>query len=294
VLAAQAFAKMTTKRQRSVVLVWLLESVLAFLPASHIRLPIALTVQCARSVTELSLHGESHREISHDDRTDSQRRLVWKRAAVQTLSVALGGSALLALTCPVWASNRSRSEGYKVQKSDTEWQSILSPLQYNILRQGGTERPGFSILEKEKRPGVYVCAGCGTKLFVSQDKFNSGTGWPSFARSVDGNVEVEAVNPITASLSGAELRCQTCGGHLGDVFRDGFLFIGTPAAVTGKRYCIDGAALVFYPENTGDARSSPSPPFLRGDLSAGSQGPLGSFLNPPRIVPRDRSDATNM
>ncbi len=81
-------------------------------------------------------------------------------------------------------------------------------------------------------------------------KFQSGTGWPSFASALPG-VEIEKVNSIQLSLSGAELKCQTCGGHLGDVFNDGFLFVGTPAAKTGKRFCIDGAALVFKPANGG-------------------------------------------
>jgi peptide-methionine (R)-S-oxide reductase len=144
------------------------------------------------------------------------------------------------------AGTKSRTQGYAVQKTDEEWKSVLTPRQYEILRSGGTERPYSSILESEKRTGTFYCAGCGTALFESKQKFKSGTGWPSFAAALDG-VEVEKVNPVQLLLKGAELRCRTCGGHLGDVFNDGFLFVGTPAAETGKRFCIDGSALVFRP-----------------------------------------------
>jgi peptide-methionine (R)-S-oxide reductase len=172
-------------------------------------------------------------------------------------------------------NNKSRSKGYAVQKTDAEWRATLTPTQYDILRLGGTERPYSSILEGEKRAGTFVCAGCGTPLFASDQKFKSGTGWPSFARGLDG-VEVEDVSQVTANLVGAELRCGTCGGHLGDVFADGFLFPGTPAFTSGKRYCIDGAALVFDPAN--------SDSFVRGDLSPPKQEP--DWLSPPNISAR--------
>lgn len=156
----------------------------------------------------------------------------------------------------------------------------MSPTQYDILRNGATERPYSSILEGEERLGTYVCAGCGTKLFDSREKFHSGTGWPSFARALPG-VEVENVNQVQANLAGAELRCATCGGHLGDVFTDGFLFVGTPAFSSGKRYCIDGAALVFQP-SSGDEE-------LPGDRLPPEEKPsLPNWLAPPTITPRER------
>jgi peptide-methionine (R)-S-oxide reductase len=174
---------------------------------------------------------------------------------------------------------KSRSKGYAVLKTDTEWSSILSPTQYDILRNGATERPNSSILEGEELAGIYVCAGCGTKLFDSKEKFHSGTGWPSFARALP-SVEVENISQIQANLAGAELRCGTCGGHLGDVFTDGFLFVGTPAFTSGKRYCIDGAALVFQPSN-GD-------PDVSGDQSPPKAEPsLPGWLAPPMIIPRE-------
>ena len=212
---------------------------------------------------------------------DRNRRKLWLQTASRFASIGLGAAALVAYTRPVWAgAPRSRSEGYSVQKSEDEWQKQLSAIQYNILRQGGTERPGYSILETEKRPGIFRCAGCGTDLFQTADKFNSGTGWPSFASGLPG-VEIDpTVDPVTASLAGAELRCKTCGGHLGDVFNDGFLFQGTVAAKTGKRYCIDGAALVFYPDDGGTS--------LSGDMPKPPKEP--SWMSGPKITPRDRQD----
>ncbi|KAL3823537.1 hypothetical protein ACHAXA_007215 [Cyclostephanos tholiformis] len=112
--------------------------------------------------------------------------------------------------------------------------------------------PYSSILEGEEREGTYACAGCGATHFDSDQKFHSGTGWPSFAGCANDNVEVEDVTKFRYQLSGAEARCRACGGHLGDVFADGYLFPGTPAFVTGRRYCIDGAALAFLPSGGGD------------------------------------------
>jgi len=176
---------------------------------------------------------------------------------------------------PAYASNsKSRTDGYAIQKSEKEWEQQLSEMQHYILRRGGTESPGYSTLEGEKRSGIFSCAGCGTDLFESSQKFSSGTGWPSFARALPG-VEVEGVNPVQANLVGAELRCATCGGHLGDVFNDGFLFVGSPAFTSGKRYCIDGAALIFHPSG-GEAD-------VRGDTPKG-KNELPSWLEPPKIA----------
>ena len=115
-----------------------------------------------------------------------------------------------------------------------------------------------------------LCAGCQTPLFDAKEKFHSGTGWPSFASpllsSVDPNVvnvEMEDVSNIQYQLAGAEVRCHSCGGHLGDVFADGFLFVGTPAFATGKRYCIDGGALLFAPK---DQKSTEQLEIVRGDM----------------------------
>jgi peptide-methionine (R)-S-oxide reductase len=189
---------------------------------------------------------------NNNNSVDPNRRRMWTKLALRVAQVGIAVPLVVSLTRPAWATKQSRTEGYSVQKSESEWKEQLSPLQYNVLREGGTERPGWSILETEKRPGTYECVACGTPLFESTTKFSSGTGWPSFADILQG-VEVEQVDPITASIAGAESRCGTCGGHLGDLFRDGFLYQGTPAAETGKRYCIDGAALLFKPAGGGAA-----------------------------------------
>lgn len=163
-------------------------------------------------------------------------------------------------------SEKSRTDGYKVQHSNREWEDLLSSVQFDVLRQGGTERPNTSILTKEYRSGIYTCAGCGTKLFASDMKFNSGTGWPSFADALPG-VEVEQVSAFQMNLFGAEVRCIDCGGHLGDLFLDGDVYSNTPAFKTGKRYCIDGAAMVFYPSDGSPAISGDVSRFMEKSMS---------------------------
>jgi peptide-methionine (R)-S-oxide reductase len=176
-------------------------------------------------------------------------------------------------------NSKNRSDGYAVQHTDREWAYILSGQQYNILRQGGTERPNSSILEGDDRAGEFRCAGCATPLFASASKFHSGTGWPSFASPLAG-VETENVNPVQAGLLGAEVRCGTCGGHLGDVFSDGLLFVNTPAFATGKRYCVDGAALIFKPSDGSED--------VFGDLPPPKKKSERDIFAPPKINSRDR------
>mmetsp|Transcript_46823 Transcript_46823/g.98323 ORF Transcript_46823/g.98323 Transcript_46823/m.98323 type:complete len:223 (-) Transcript_46823:1082-1750(-) len=176
------------------------------------------------------------------------------------------GGCIATLTTPSAAAQaaatpKSRTEGYAVQHTEREWAYILSGAQYNILRKGGTERQKSSILNTftTANAGTYTCAGCGTPLFASQDKFSSGTGWPSFSVALSG-VEAEEVDAVRATLDGREVRCGTCGGHLGDLFNDGWIYRGTSAAKTGKRYCIDGAALIFKPEGGGEDVFGDDPP----------------------------------
>jgi len=159
------------------------------------------------------------------------------------------------------AQPKSRTEGYEVQRTEREWAYVLSGSQYNILRKGGTERQKSSILNTftSANEGAYICAACPSTLFVSDGKFSSGTGWPSFA-SATSKVEAESKDPISAFMGGSEVRCETCGGHLGDLFKDGKLFPGTQAFETGNRYCIDGAALVFKPSGGGDDIFGDLPP----------------------------------
>ncbi len=130
---------------------------------------------------------------------------------------------------------------YEVYKSEAEWKSQLSSRAYYVLRQAGTERPFSSPLDKNYDSGVYVCVACNTPLFKSEHKFDSGTGWPSFDRIIEGNVEFSTDRNL--GYTRTEEHCATCGGHLGHVFNDG------PIETTGKRHCINGVALKFIPKN---------------------------------------------
>lgn len=125
------------------------------------------------------------------------------------------------------------------KKTDAEWRTTLSPEQFHVLREHGTERPGTSPLNHEKRPGTFSCAGCGQPLFSSDAKFESGTGWPSFAAPLERAVETTTDNSLL--MERTEVRCARCGSHLGHVFPDG-------PRPTGLRYCMNGVALGFDPK----------------------------------------------
>ena len=125
------------------------------------------------------------------------------------------------------------------QKTDPEWREALTPQQYKVLRQHGTEPPGTSPLNGEKRDGIFNCAGCGQPLFSADTKFESGTGWPSFFAPLQNGVET--TTDRTLGMTRVEVHCARCGGHLGHVFPDG-------PPPTGMRYCMNGVALAFDPE----------------------------------------------
>jgi peptide-methionine (R)-S-oxide reductase len=128
-------------------------------------------------------------------------------------------------------------------RSDEEWRARLTPAQYQVLRREGTEPPGTSPLNDEKRAGTYVCAGCGQPLFTSDMKFDSGTGWPSFFRALPGALETKQDRKLF--MMRTEYHCSRCGGHQGHVFDDG-------PAPTGARYCNNGVALRFEPKPASD------------------------------------------
>ena len=127
-----------------------------------------------------------------------------------------------------------------MEKTDEEWRGKLTPEQFHVLRKHGTEPPGSSPLNAEKRDGTFKCAACGQSLFSSETKFESGTGWPSFWKPIE-----EAVAETTDSslfMTRTEVHCARCQGHLGHVFPDG-------PGPTGMRYCMNGLALEFEPKN---------------------------------------------
>lgn len=126
-----------------------------------------------------------------------------------------------------------------VTLSDAEWKELLDPQAYDVLRRSGTERAFSGPYWDAKAKGVYLCAGCGLALFRSADKFDSGTGWPSYTRPV-GKDRVAEIRDGSHGMVRTEVRCARCGGHLGHVFDDG-------PAPTGLRYCINGAALALRP-----------------------------------------------
>ena len=130
------------------------------------------------------------------------------------------------------------SETALTEKTDADWRAELTPEQYRVLRQHGTERPGSSALNAEKRDGTFFCAACRTALFDSGAKYESGSGWPSFYAPVDGAVETTEDRAL--GMRRVEVHCARCGGHLGHVFPDG-------PKPTGLRYCMNGAALTFEP-----------------------------------------------
>jgi peptide-methionine (R)-S-oxide reductase len=128
-----------------------------------------------------------------------------------------------------------------LQRSNPEWRKLLTPAQYEVLRQEGTERAGTSPLDREKRPGVFACAGCSLPLFTSAMKFDSGTGWPSFFTYIPGTLATQ--RDFKLILPRTEYHCARCGGHQGHVFDDG-------PPPTGLRYCNNGVALRFIPKGS--------------------------------------------
>jgi peptide-methionine (R)-S-oxide reductase len=127
----------------------------------------------------------------------------------------------------------------KIHKTEEEWRKILTPEQFYVLREEGTERPFTSFLLDEKRKGQYVCAGCELPLFTSEMKFDSGTGWPSFFTTLEGRVETK--RDFMLIFPRTEYHCARCGGHQGHVFDDG-------PPPTGQRWCNNGIALEFIPD----------------------------------------------
>jgi len=133
------------------------------------------------------------------------------------------------------------NKSFEVARSEEEWRRELTPEQYRVLREHGTERPGTHPLNWEKREGEFFCAGCGQALFSSDTKYESGSGWPSFYQPLP--EAVETTTDRSMFMTRTEVHCARCGGHLGHVFEDG-------PQPTGLRYCMNGTALKFEPNGT--------------------------------------------
>src|ERR1700686_1551727 len=131
------------------------------------------------------------------------------------------------------------AENFEVTHSDAEWRQLLTPAQYDVLRQSGTERPFSSPLDFERRAGTFACAGCQLALFSSETKYDSHTGWPSFWKPLDNAVGTTQDRSFGAIRTA--VHCHRCGGHLGHVFDDG-------PEPTGLRYCMNGVAMTFTPK----------------------------------------------
>lgn len=149
---------------------------------------------------------------------------------------AVCAAAALALGAGTPAARADQK--FEVTHSPAEWRKLLTPAQYNILREQGTEPPFSSPLLNEHRKGIFHCAGCALALFSSATKFDSGTGWPSFWAPLPDAVRTREDD--TLGMQRTEVHCRRCGGHLGHVFHDG-------PPPTGLRYCMDGLALTFTP-----------------------------------------------
>ena len=167
--------------------------------------------------------------------------IVGARAArAATTSASTDIAALQANWKTLLASNADVAVSREALKlSNEEWKKRLSPMAYSVLREEGTERPGSSPLNGEKRPGVFACAGCSLPLFTSAMKYESGTGWPSYFTAIPDALATKT--DFKMILPRTEYHCVRCGGHQGHVFDDG-------PAPTGQRYCNNGVALRFIPK----------------------------------------------
>ncbi len=162
----------------------------------------------------------------------TKRQLLASGAAFAAIAALAGRFAIGG------ARGEDSGEVFEVTHTEDEWRKLLTPAQFDVLRQEGTEYPGTSPLLNEHRKGTFACAGCDLPVFSSETKFDSGTGWPSFWAAIEGNVHFK--QDTSLFMLRTEEHCRRCGGHLGHVFDDG-------PKPTGKRHCINGVALDFHP-----------------------------------------------
>ena len=178
--------------------------------------------------------------MRYDVRADIRGASSEDHAMISRRGLLAGAGAVALIASWRWAqgTGEAATASFEIEKPDAEWRAQLTPAQYDVLRRHGTERPFSSPLDQEKRKGTFACAGCDLPLFVSDTKFNSGTGWPSFYQPLANAVGTSEDRSFF--MKRVEVHCRRCGGHLGHVFEDG-------PRPTGLRYCMNGVALKFAP-----------------------------------------------
>jgi peptide-methionine (R)-S-oxide reductase len=159
-----------------------------------------------------------------------------KRQFLFGTTTLFAGASAMSLMKLFGNDANAREGAFEIIRSNEEWRKILTPEQYYVLREHGTERAGTSPLDREKRAGTFICAGCDLPLFESAKKFDSGTGWPSFWTPIENAIGTK--DDSRFFMKRTEVHCRRCGGHLGHVFEDG-------PAPTGLRYCMNGVAMKF-------------------------------------------------
>ena len=153
--------------------------------------------------------------------------------------LGLMASGVATTTLAACGSSEVQAKSFPVNLSEAQWRKKLTRAEFDVLRKAATERPYSSPLDKEKRSGTFVCAGCGNRLYSSKTKFDSGTGWPSFWQPIDRGA-VGTSTDYKIGYPRTEVHCADCGGHLGHIFNDG-------PKPTGKRHCINGVSMDFVP-----------------------------------------------
>ena len=171
-------------------------------------------------------------------------RAVEVQTMISRRGLLAGGGVLALIAGWRWTQGTgvAAAGAFEIEKPDAEWRRLLTPAQYDVLRQHGTERPFSSPLDHEKRKGTFACAGCDLPVYASDAKFDSGTGWPSFYQPLPNAVGTSEDRSLF--MKRTEVHCRRCGGHLGHVFDDG-------PQPTGLRYCMNGVALKFTPAPVG-------------------------------------------